>query len=67
MYVRSAGAFKTLDKDNTGTIDLDIKEVIHFTVLSFSQSSEFSHWLKTQNETIQTNKKTRYAVWVSVR
>lgn len=35
MCVYSAGAFKTLDKDNSGTIDLDIKEVntVYFNVL----------------------------------
>lgn len=29
MYACPAGAFKTLDKDNSGSIDLDIKEVKH--------------------------------------
>lgn len=31
VCVCSAGAFKTLDKDNSGSIDLDIKEVKQFT------------------------------------
>lgn len=29
MLFYSVGAFKTLDKDNSGSIDLDIKEVNH--------------------------------------
>lgn len=29
MFFYSVGAFKTLDKDNSGSIDLDIKEVNH--------------------------------------
>lgn len=29
MFFYSVGAFKTLDKDDSGSIDLDIKEVKH--------------------------------------
>lgn len=44
MCVCVAGAFKTLDKDNSGTIDLDVKEVkprlVHFRMFSNSLDSE---------------------------
>lgn len=30
LFLCPVGAFKTLDKDNSGNIELDIKEVKHF-------------------------------------
>ncbi len=45
LCVCSAGAFKTLDKDNSGSIDLDIKEVKQFSSFHYLFLSLNSQYL----------------------